>query len=89
MAILTINELDKLRQEFHRWRIQNGLSGREGRTCLNNTLQAIEDWYQAHKVDGSGRINTASTPYGITYTANEKRQLFQFWMELKKKTNSA
>ena len=48
----------------------------------NAAFQAIEDWYQAHKVDAATRINTATEP-GYTFTNQEKQVIAAAYFRLR------
>ena len=71
MAILTQTQLAKLRKTArnsgHDWGSVNFV-----KPDINAAFQAVEDWYQAHKVDAVTRIDTATEP-GYTFTNTQKK----------------
>lgn len=80
MAVLTDQEKDQLRQIVHRMRIENGLTGKEARACLNDVVQAIEDAFETWKPSASTAVDNASSPYGVSYTNQDKKIIFKAWL---------
>ena len=76
MTILAVDELAKMRR-----RMAVGQHPDWDKSIINAALQAIEDWYQTNKVQGSTDIDTATSPF--TFTNAQKKKLFGYWMEHK------
>lgn len=83
MATLTTSELDELRSIINRMMIENGLTRKESRDCLNAAGQAVEDRFENARTTISNDINTASASYGISYTAQEKKIIVKSWIRQK------
>lgn len=82
MSVLTTQELDDIRLELNKHVNVKQAVWPSGtiKACINAALQAIEDWYETNKSEGSSDIDTATFPYGVTFTNTEKKWLFRFWM---------
>ena len=78
MAVLTTSELTFCGKENQKI---FGEPVDYSKAYINAALQAIEDWYQANKAQGSTNINTATSPY--VFTNIQKKKLFGLWMEIK------
>ena len=80
MAILTQAQLAALRKtarDGYDWGVIDF-----DKPDANAAFQAIEDWYQAHKVDAATRINTATEP-GYTFTNQEKQVIAAAYFRLR------
>lgn len=73
MATLTTEEKVKIRNAAARKANEAGVPIRWVKGALNDAAQAVEDLIVASAIPISNAINTASAPYGITFTATEKR----------------
>ena len=75
MTTLLDSEHDELRAKISRYRNSVKVAGRENRDCLKDALQAVEDTFEGIRATISNAIDTATSPYGVTYTATEKKML--------------
>lgn len=80
MAILTVAELDELSNKMCKEMKAEGIVIDYNRPIINAALQAIEDWYETAKLQGSSDIDAATAPYGYTFTNPQKKKLFKWWL---------
>ncbi len=73
MAILTTEQLTKLRQAISRDHTARWTKGQ-----ANLAFQAIENWFEVNKAGGSTAINNATAPF--VFTGAEKKVLFAHWL---------
>lgn len=73
MATLTDEEKVKIRNAAARRANEAGVPIRWVKGALNDSAQAVEDLLANSALAISNAINAASEPYGITFTAVEKR----------------
>lgn len=73
MATLTDKEKVKIRNAAARKASEADVPIRWVKGALNDAAQAVEDLIVASAVPINNAINTASAPYGITFTATEKK----------------
>lgn len=85
MATLTDAEKVILRQAVARKAAEAGIPIRWVKACLHDTAQAIEDILSGLSLQNevSNAIDGASSPYGVTFTAMEKRWITALVMEFK------
>ena len=83
MAILTNNQLAKLRREWVRaHRDADPTFGPSViKADINNMMQAIEDWLESNRAALSSVVDTATSP--VTFTNSEKKRAFAVWCEQK------
>ena len=74
MATLTDAEKVKIRNATERKANANGIPIRWSKAALNDAAQAVEDLLVSSAATISSTIDTATVgPYGVTYTAAEKK----------------
>lgn len=73
MATLTTEEKTKIRNAAARKAVEADVPVRWVKGALNDAAQAVEDLIIASAIPISNAINAASQPYGITFTAAEKK----------------
>lgn len=73
MAILTDEEKTKIRNAAARKADEIGVPIRWVKGALNDVAQAVEDLLVNNATAISNAIDAASEPYGITFTAAEKK----------------
>lgn len=73
MATLTDEEKTKIRNAAARKADKAGVPIRWVKGALNDAAQAVEDLINNSSIAISNVINAASEPYGITFTAAEKK----------------
>ena len=86
MATLTQAEKVILRRVTARKAGEAGVPVRWVKACLHDAGQAIENILDstAFKAQVSDAIDSAASPYGVSFTNTEKRWLVAFIMELKR-----
>jgi hypothetical protein len=80
MAILTGHELSKLRKVT-----RNSYAWDEidfTKPDINAAFQAMEDWYQAHKVDAATRMDAATEPV-YTFSSTQKKVIASGYFALR------
>lgn len=76
MAILTTNELVKLRQS-----IAKGQTVTWVKADINKAMQAIEDFIENNRDTVSSDINTATAP--LVFSNSIKKKMFAYYMKQK------
>jgi hypothetical protein len=77
MAALNPDELAELRRV-----ISNGVVNvAYNKAQINAAVQAIEDYFETHRVELSAAIDAASTPF--VFTNPQKKQLVRYWLDQK------
>ena len=83
MATLTADEKAELRSKLIAWRASNGLTNKEGRSCLDQVHQVLEDQFESIRALINSGIDSIATDNGISYTGAEKKAMFRHWLYLK------
>lgn len=94
MAILTDQEKIQVLKYLKQQANATSTPVRWSKAAINDVLQAIEDGMISNTIAGgdvgstvatfiSGKIDTAATVHGLTFTGPEKKLLFALWAELK------
>ena len=85
MATLTADELTKIRRAAAYKAREQSVELRWIKACLHDSAQAVEDILasSALATQISSAIDSASSPYGVTFSAQEKRWVAALVMEVK------
>ncbi len=84
MATLTTDEKVKIRRAVARKAANIGVPVSWVKGAVNDSAQAVEDILAsaAFQTQVSDDIDTASTPYGVTFTNSEKKWIAALVMEI-------
>ncbi len=83
MAALTDREKRLVRNFMEKKANEMGVPVRWIKDCMNNTAQAVEDALEAIKPSVAADMNAASSPYGVTFNAAEKKKIAAIVMDVK------
>ena len=75
MAIVAVERLARIRNRFVEL-----FPNVATKPPLSAAAQAIEDWFEANRPNLSTAIDTATAPFGITFTNAQKKQLVRQWL---------